>query len=256
MTKRKSQFIPYSKVATYEKRGILNPETFFSSQFEQVGQLVDMWADLLEGFGDKIGQFAAGLQVSLELREIERLDVAEDKLKSSGFFPVSRKMGFCRRDEVTLVVYVAKQGKDLYVSWRAFIQAQISPVKIAMFAAAAVLLALIVPYHLRVVGQTQVSPFMPVQDDFFTSLINFTATIVVYALVIGLFVVWRGFFYNRGDFLALVREPLNELQVDDIASLANAVHKSVLFAAEQIGVDVAKLEKREPFYAKRRKPLL
>jgi hypothetical protein len=42
---------------------------------------------------------------------------------------------------------------------------------------------------------------------------------------------------------------VHELYYDDMAALSTMVHQSILFAAQQVGIDTTKLEKHEPAYS-------
>jgi hypothetical protein len=141
-----------------------------------------------------------------------------------------------------MTVYIATQGNDLYVSWRAFIQAEISKVKLVLVGLACLLLAC--PFSI----ERQVT-FAGTDSSFnFGSFVEASIGWLVVAVVV--LTAW-GFFYRGGDFLALIREPLNELQIDDLNAMAAAVHKSVVHAADDLGIDTAKLETYEPSYKRR-----
>jgi hypothetical protein len=75
-------------------------------------------------------------------------------------------------------------------------------------------------------------------------------SIAIVAIVIAMF----GIFFRDGDYLALIRSPLHELNYDDVNSLSSAVHSSLLASADSVGIDITKVKPREPVFQTRRKP--
>ena len=217
----------------------------YGNQFFQTGDLVDMWADLIEGHASNAQAFWNAYSASFSNREAGARRQVQ-KLSSTGIFPPSREMEFVKRQGVTITVYVATQGRDLYVSWRAFIQAQISGLKIGLWIVICLLLAL--PFSFtEVVGNYYWETERKVNTS--TLLILFVAILAV----TGIWILLVGFFRRRGDFFSLLRKGLSELQIDEIIALSGAVHYSVLAAADKVGIDTTKLQAREPFYTSRQR---
>lgn len=212
----------------------------YGNQYAQVGDLVDMWADLIEGYADKASDFWTAFATHYRERDIKGAGIYADKLTATGLWAPYRRMNFVKRGVVTVPIYVATQGKDLYVSWRAFIQGQISLIKVGVWLILCFLLALPLSLEETFVRFGETSTRLDSGRCLSSGL-----TIVV---VTGILAAAYGFFYRQGDWQALWREPIHELQIDDVASLTSAVHKSVIAAADQVGIDTTKLEAREPFY--------
>lgn len=231
------------KVSVYEVNEYQGKsDAVLGNQYAQVGELVDIWADLVEGYGDKAADFWTAFYESFSQRQIKTVTDSRERLTSTGFYPSSREMTFIRRDPVTIAVFVAKQGADLYVSWRAFIQGKISQLRVAAWLVIVGLASLPFSFDTDVWRGT---------TEFNSD--SFLKTYLIILAITGILIGLNGLFYRKGDILGLLRESLHELQVDELASLSAAVHKSILTAADKVGIDTTKLEPREPFYINRQR---
>lgn len=228
----------FSEAATYDG----NAE-FYANQYAQVGEIVDMWADLIEGYAAKTTDFWQAFKTHFEARGLTGYSPRSDYLTATGLFAPYRKMEFVRRGVVTIPIYIAVQGKDLYISWRAFVQGQISLIKVVGWLIICLLLTF--PFAL----EEKYEQFGEVSTTLNSG--KCLSSFVMVVVVTGVIAAAYGFFYRQGDWQALWREPLNELQVDDVASLSSAVHYSLIAAADQVGIDTTKLQAREPFYTPR-----
>ena len=221
---------------------------FFGNQYAQVGELVDMWADLVEGHADKAAEFWKAFEASFTSRDVKEARLYLEDLSSTGLWAPFRQMQVVRRGVVSIPIYIATQGKDLYVSWRAFIQGQVSLVKLVLWVILS--FAVVYPFSMK---ERIIEDY---RSGFFTGYITrseldpekWLPLGILVLVVTGVLAVTYGFFRRQGDWQAVWREPINELQIDDVASLTSAVHKSVIAAADQVGIDTTKLEAREPFY--------
>lgn len=155
-------------------------------------------------------------------------------------------MIFLRRDPVTVTLYLATQGDDLYVSWRAFIQRDVEENRVVallwLWLGVAAFIIFIVSGGFNIVG--------------------FSETIIgaigggIVALIIGAIACFMGYTRHDGDYLHYFRTPINELHIDDILSATSVVHKTIIATADKMGIDIATLEAREPFYKQRRRPFI
>lgn len=212
----------------------------YANQYAQVGTLLDMWAELIEGYGEKADEFYENFSTHFKNREIKGVSFWQGNLTATGLFAPYRKMEIVQRGVVTMPIYIATQGKDLYVSWRAFVQGYISLVKIGVWTAICFLVSFL---FFGLSEQYEYGETSTVLDSSrcFTSF----ATIMI---VTGIVAAAYGFFYRQGDWQAIWRDQLNELHIDDIASLTSAVHYSLIAASDKMGIDTTKLQPREPFY--------
>lgn len=221
-----------------------------ANQYMQVGTLIDMWADVVEGYANKATEFYETFETLMASRNIKSLKRYRAPLKATGMInPPFRTMLFLARYPVTVTVYVATQGDDLYVSWRAFAKADVAYWKVGVLAAVGALFGLGIANSISGVQNMFRSGFDPV------IVLNLGIAItwaVIFFVVVGGWFVFQGFQKYDGDFLAFFREPLNELHADDVASASAVVHKTIIHTADKLGIDTTKLELREPFYKQRK----
>lgn len=215
-------------------------EDIFKNQYAQVGELIERWADVAEGYGQKANAFWEAFESNLKGREVEQLSQYWGDLASTGIFSPRRNAFLVQRGPVTVAVVVARQGNDLYISWRAFIQNYVSMVRVGIWAALVLLISLPFAYDVDFWGESSFS-----SGAFFRNVIFFGLLSLIFILLYGLM-------YRDADVLSLFRSPIHELQYDEVASLSTTVHKTVLAAADKVGIDRASLEVREPVYLGRR----
>jgi hypothetical protein len=218
----------------------------YGNQYQQVGQFVDGWSDLVEGFGDKAEEVVGTCDGLMGERGIAAMSSKWDELTATGVNAPSREMRFYHRSPVTVTVYTARQGKDLYVSERVFIQGEINKMKLVIIGIACLLLACMLSFETNVTFTGTETHF-----NFGTFLWASVAVMVGVAVALS---AWGA--SRRGDYLAFVRKPIHEHHYDDISSLAKGVHNSLIAAADIVGIDTTKLEPREPIFKRRRKPRL
>lgn len=205
--------------------------TTYGNPYAQVGELVDIWADLIEGFGEQAPDFFQKFHTIMMQRKIGGSKAYWGNLSTTAFQAPQRGMQYYFRSPVTITVFVARQGSDLYVSWRAFVQSEVSVVKIIVLLGLAMVMSIAFSNHIFGVS---VSQFYTYFRGFIFSTVALFSLVAIY-----------GFFRRRGDHLGLLRNSLHELHYDDVISFSEAVHRSIIVAADQVGIDTAKLQPRE-----------
>ena len=213
----------------------------YNSEYLNLGVMVDMWADLVEGYGKKAEDFVKAFVAHLQGRKIADAHRYIGQLTATGLSAPFRNVFALRRGVAKLTVYTATQGDDLYISWRAYIQGEPDLIKLLLVGLVAAVIGIPFGIEARVFGETT-----------FNTGSWFTAAFILGIVFVVVMAVY-GFFFRDGDFLSLFRNSIHELHVDDVTSLTAAVHLSVLAAAEEIGIDRAILEPREPYYRARSK---
>jgi hypothetical protein len=208
-----------------------------TSQHAQVGALVERWADVLEGAGEKAGAFWEAFYQSYSSREIPRFEDDWEMLSSNLLYsPPQREMLFVRRGPITIAVLLAQQGADLYTSWRCFIKNPVAWWRVAAVLVVAILIGWPFAYTNEVLSGTHYE----LSRHFNATLVTF----VVLMVLIGIY----GLLFRAGDAGSLLRAQIHELQYDEVASLTTVIHKSLIHAADKLGIDTAKLEPRTPVY--------
>lgn len=227
----------YREVTGAAREGGSALRSFFSNQFSQVGFLVEFWGDSIDDYGSKHEEFWKKYQQRKAAKGLEGLEVTTKRLRSQTFNTFEREMEFNYRDPVTVTVYFLPDGQDLYISWRSFIQQPVSESKVIAVA------MLVVTFWLTF-GNLGNIPTFDLGVFLLWLLIIGLATLVGWLVVFGAIFAW-GYFRCEGDFLYLLRKPISEQHADDVKRLANAIHSSIIAAADEMGVDTAKLSARE-----------
>jgi hypothetical protein len=221
---------------------------WFKFQFDEVGTLIDMWADMLVDHADDGQTFALHLITHLKTHQGKNIEIKVDKLHTTGILADQREMLFVERANVIIAIYIAKQGKDLYTSWRAFLKLSEDWIKIVL----SMLVLMVLGFFLREPVQIVMGYGTRTLPDL-EALVVVIVTMIVSAIPIFLLFLW-GYYRRDGDMFAFYRRPITEFHIDDILSMTNYVHNGVIAAADAIGVEEAQLEVREPLFKKRRRP--
>lgn len=213
-----------------------------ASQHFQVGDLLERWADIVEEFGEKAGEFWEAFDEEIKRRDIPRLQNEWKLLSTNRTFDTrQREVRFVRRGPVAIAVLIARQGEDLYLSWRCFLKNKVLAWKVVALAAIAAFIGWPLAYDGALFTEAS---YHLVQ--------HVIAGVVVFFLIVVLIAAY-GFLRREGDLWSLLREQAHELQYDEVASLTTAVHKSLIHAADKVGIDSTKLEPREPVYLGRQR---
>lgn len=211
-------------------------KSFYGNSYAQFGEVVDMWGDLIEGYGMQAEDFFKSFHTIMVERKMLIDKTRWHELSAGGFNAPTRSMQFYYREPVTIAVYVARQGVDLYVSWRVFVRGGISIVKVIALMTLGLITA--IPFSRENVSQL-------FGEEIMVNLGMLISTIFIVWFVLFSFVSVYGIFFRQGDNLSLLREPFHELHHDDVISLSQAVHRSIIAAADGVGIDITKLQPRE-----------
>lgn len=237
---------PIDHVHYYQGRSWL-----YGNQYAQVGTQVDMWADLIPGQGDQGAKFYFEFLNQLKARQIVDIQTERKKLTATGWFAPKRNMEFTQRGAVSVTTYIANQGTDLYISWRVFLSGTISWIKVFLVAVLGFFI-----YTGTLFGIYSLDrPLYAIERAFMSLTVHFQVSeflIFGGCVLTAFFLVYLfGTLFRKGDGWALLRKPINELQVDEVISLGLAVHQSVMTALDQVGIDSTTLRHYEPFYTQR-----
>jgi hypothetical protein len=202
---------------------------------KKLGMYLDGWGDLVEGMGTKATQVR--YEVLEQLRSRNMPDVSLSR--KTGYANVTSKDKraylISKTDPgVTTTIYVAEHGKDLYVSWRTYLDRVWNQVVLWVILGAALLF-----------GAAQAN------DRYFGGFAIFMATFVGALIVEAGLVALAGFLFRR-DPLAFFFVEVTVLDAEDISAMSLSVHKSILRALDQSGIEVSKLRFKEKFTGGRR----
>jgi hypothetical protein len=229
----------------------------WGTQFHSKPILLDSWADVVEGYALRVDDFKNKFYSLMDEKKIARLTRKVDFFTMTGFLAPRRSMIFYKRKPVSIAIYIAVQGTDLYISWRAFIESKLSLKRLGFIAGVSLLTSIGADYF-TIVSEGY---FIPDPIEYFHYLIRNMPQILPslfllsLPLFLGIIILFSALgWWRSGDSFGFLRHQVHELHYDDVMSLSTTIHKTVIATADSIGIDTSKLQPREPISMTRRKP--
>jgi len=216
-----------------------------SLNVNKLGIFLDGWSELIEGMGSKADKVRKDVLKLVEGREIP--DVASGE--KIGYVSLISKD---RRDYIvsetdpgaTTTIYIAQYGKDLYASWRTWIQYVLNWDLLKWFVGAAVVFGLFGG------GIRQGGGFLGPQETTF-SFGGWIAATVAWLIGFAILLAIAGRVI-KGSFLAYFFVEPNIFDAEDITAMSLAAHYSVLRALDKAGIDTSQLRIKQKFTGGRR----
>lgn len=216
-----------------------------SLNVNKLGFYLDGWADIVEGMGSKAGEVRQNVLKSLQDRNMPEITLGN---KNGYVSLVSNE----KRDYVVAetnpgartVINISQHGKDLYASWRTWLEPKVNWGLLKWFGLGAAVLGLFTG------GIQQGGGFFgPSQTSF--SLTGWIFSTIGFALLaaFGLAIAGRIF---KGGFLAYFFIEPNVFDAEDITAMSLSVHKSIIRSLDISGIDISKLRIKEKFTGGRR----
>ncbi len=219
------------------------------------GEMVEAWADLVDGAADKAGIFKAAFYQTLEGRNYEGFKLKTQKATATGgLFAEHREFEVVQFGVATVAVYIARIGDDLYVSWRTFLKARFSEWKLMMFVLVIFFLVGLLPMLFSVERKCDdfTDPRGRVINTDCRSVINSSTYSTDLKIgIIAVAVVCFFLLFSR-NAQALFREKIHDFHFDDAIALGLVVHRSIIVAADRVGIDPALLAPKESVFNQQR----
>lgn len=212
---------------------------------------------LLDGLADKANPLHKAVTARLEQREIPHTRMQWRALTGKGVQVERRPFYLVERGITTVALYIGRFGRDLFISQVTYAKGPISSFRVIILALMILFQLFYVYGYSAVLGDMAGSfnPLLGGGPDFGDLL--FMVCVVgplgmlntVLLSLAFLFSVYK--FLKDKDFLALLRTPPNEFQLDDIVALEKSVEESVRQSLDEIGIDSTlmppKPERRESY---------
>lgn len=245
-------------------------------QIWRLGPRVDSWNETIDGWADKAGEVRGAFERNLAEHNIPYARasatplttavfghtqvVALDNLLNSSAGKPFKDIGgaltqsqerpyILVRDKAktTVAVYVAAYGNDLYIGWTTFARRlwNIWALVIAIGLPALASIGNIL-HAIGDVINPQPSYFNPIP---LSGWVELSSTILYFLLgVVSWFIIFMiiGWFLARKPLL-LIRRNYNLFEETDAYVMARTIHKSLLHAADEVGIDSALLRKKDSF---------
>jgi hypothetical protein len=198
---------------------------------------------LLDNLGDKATALHQAVTERFNQRQIPSSRMHWVTLLGKGIIVERRPFYFIQRGITTAALYIGQFGEDLYISQVTYAKGPINNLRVAILGA-------MIFFHLyfvfgyagsleRSIGR--VNPLSPGGE---IGSIFFLLCVIGPVGLINAFLLFLVFLYSAykwladRDFLAILRTPPNEFQLDDINALEKAVEETVRQSLDKIGIDM------------------
>jgi hypothetical protein len=174
-------------------------------------------------------------------REIPHAAFEPVTLTRQGVLADSRPYLLVRRGLTTAGLYIARFGKDLFVSQVTYYKGPISSLRVLLLVLS-ILFAILYPvFYNNAFDQVGVSLLGGVGGNL-SQLLFLTCCVgplyLVNWLALGVFALFSGYkFLTEKDFLAALRVPPNEFDIDDTVALEKSVEQTVREGLDVVGIE-------------------
>ncbi len=218
-----------------------------SFNVNNLGYFLDGWADLVEGMGEKADDIHANVLTQLKDREMPGIRVSAKTGYASHMASDRREYTVITTSPgATTLTYIGKHGKDLYTSWRTFIQPVLN--KQVLLIALGISAAL----GLFTGGINESGGGMfggPSQTSF--SFLGWIGATIGFAILTAVILGIAGR-VMKGSFWAYFFIEPSLFDADDITAMSLSAHKSLLRALDSVGIESSKLRIKRDFKGGRR----
>jgi hypothetical protein len=198
---------------------------------------------LLDNLGEKAEALHQAVTERFNQRQIPGSRMHWVTLLGKGLIVERRPFYFIQRGITTAALYIGRFGEDLYISQVTYAKGPINNLRVAILGA-------MIFFHLyfmfgyagsleRSVGR--VNPLSPGGEmgPIFFLLCVIGPVGLINAFLLFLVLLYSAYkWVSDRDFLAILRTPPNEFQLDDINALEKAVEETVRQSLDKIGIDV------------------
>ncbi len=221
--------------------GVWRPFAGYGTRRRHTGWLMDKQGERANDLSDKV-------TVKFNERAISGAQVEKKILVGRGVIVESRPYFLVRRGLVTVGLYVAQFGKDLFVSLASYLKPPISNARLIVLA----LMGLFSLYTLFIFPGTLNNAFQELLGSFnlfgggtaasgpsLGSLLCVIGPLgTLNLLALALFVVYSLYkFVTEKDILAGLRVSPNEFNEDDLMALEKAIEQTVRISLDEIGLN-------------------
>jgi hypothetical protein len=210
-----------------------------------LGLYIDRWADVIEGRADLADTVRANVLQALRDRNLPDIQVEPVKATASLLSESRPYIVTTTSPGVTTAIYIARHGRDLYVSWRTHVRGVWNRKLFIILAGLALVPTLCVSPCLLITNAVSnlTSPFGGGGGTNIPILAVLPAAIAFFVFEL-LLVALAGYFL-RGDFFAYFFVEPTVFDAEDVAAMSLTVHKVVQDAVKKSGVETALLAKAD-----------
>ncbi len=206
---------------------------------------------LLDGLGHRADDLRRDVEARFAQRAIPKVGYKAEVLTARGIAVEQRPFYVFNRGAATIALYIAQLGKDLYISQATFALGALGTVRMVI-AGVLALLSFVSCCLLPLLTYASVQSLSSTNVDLFSGRnplggiistlaqitccfgpVGFVSSVLV---VLGIwFSIYKGL--TDRDPLAILRDPINDFQQDDIIALEKAVEQTVRQSMDAVGID-------------------
>lgn len=198
---------------------------------------------LLDGLGNKAEALHEAVTERFQRREIPNARMNWVTLIGKGIIVEKRPFYLIRRGIATAALYIGRFGEDLYISQVTYAKGPINNLR-AIILGAMILFQLYFMFGYTSSLANQFNQFGMFGSGPDMSTLAFLLCVVGPLGMVNGFLLFLAFVYSAykwlrdRDFLAVLRMPPNEFQLDDITALEKAVEETVRQSLDKIGIAI------------------
>lgn len=210
----------------------------------------DAWADLIEGKGEQLDQVQEQVFLLLAERKMRGVTVKKKIAQSNKTLGGYRKYIVASTEPgVNTAIYIGAHGKDLFVSWRAFIK----PILNSTLLERMLWITAIISFSVSI---TRFINIISDLDNYFGNPLmeasGIAFSVFITSLIIEIAIILFVGAQTKGYALAYFFVEPTYFDADDITAMSFAVHYSILRALDIVGIESAKLRLKQNFKTNRR----
>jgi hypothetical protein len=220
-----------------------------SENLHKLGVVIDNWADLIEGRGDKAAEVALAVRRDLSNRGMPDVKISH-VVGTVGAFSTRRNHTLMTTNPgVTTTIYIGPHGQDLYVAWRTYVRRVFNKTTLFVLLVLATLVALITGLPGSWGDSSGDNLLGPAGET-----LRLCCGIFVIALLflVGVGAVIALGYAMYGEPFALLYVQPTIFDADDTIAMSMTAHLAIKKALEQVEIDSAVLRDKPAFASGRR----
>ncbi len=199
--------------------------------FAGMGERLEHRPYYLDGQGHLTDQVRQMVAERFHQREVPGATGAHQMLSVQGIAVEGRPYQIFRRGVGTVALYIGPWGRDLYISTVSFALGAVSPVRVGLL----VLLALT-----ACISFLRLGAYTPLVDPFPVLSLFFSGILLPAIPIFLVYAAYRA--VQQRDYLAVLRSPINEFQMDDLTALDILVDRAVRQSLDDLDIDLSLLD--------------
>lgn len=200
---------------------------------------------LLDNLGDRAEALHQTIAARFEQRKVPNSGMRRVELTGKGLWVERRPFYFIQRGITTAALYIARFGQDLYISQVTYAKSPINSLRVVILAMMVLFQLFYIFGYSAALLDTLPSFSLLGSSGGDTGVFLFLLCVVgpagfLNALLLGFIFLFSCYkWLTERDFLAILRTPPNEFELDDINALEKSVEETVRQSLDAIGISAA-----------------